>query len=310
MFSEKRIKPFIEKIYLQLTSFEKHPKDKISFKSKMAISLIIFAFCVIAFYNGLVIRNYTINTDKFNPGESIRAVLISDLHSHIFGENQIKLISKIKKQNPDIIFLAGDIIDDEAPPDGAKLLFDGIKSIAPIFYVSGNHDYWTNDIKNIKQLVRSYGITVLEYDYKEININGIPVVIAGIDDPDWVYYEKNSSGKSMDENFQELTLKNQFKILVAHRPEQIESYKKYPFDLVVSGHTHGGQVRIPFLLNGLMAPNQGWFPKYAGGMYKHGSLTHIVSRGASFYLLLPRVFNPPEIVVIDISARSQTQKQE
>ena len=104
----------------------------------------------------------------------------------------------------------------------------------------------------------------------------------------------------MEENFAELSEKPQFKILVAHRPELIELYKKYPFDLVVSGHAHGGQVRIPFLLNGLFAPNQGLFPKYAGGAYIHENLTHIVSRGLSFSPKLPRVFNPPEIVVVNI----------
>jgi len=309
MFSEKRKNPFIKKIHLQLPSYGKYLKEKTVLK-KMTILLLVLTLCIAAFYNGLTTRKFTINTDKFDPEKSIRAVLISDLHSHIYGENQNKLISKIKKQNPDIILLAGDIADDEVPIDGTKLLLDGIKNIAPIFYVSGNHEYWSYNIKNIKQLIRSYGVTVLEYEYKEITINGIPVVIAGIDDPDWIVYEDDRPGKSMDESFRELAFKNQFKILVAHRPEQIELYKKFPFDLVVSGHTHGGQIRIPFLLNGLFSPNQGLFPKYAGGMYKHDGLTHIVSRGVSFDPLLPRVFNPPEIVVIDISARLQTQKQE
>jgi len=257
--------------------------------------------CIIAFYNGLTIRSYTINTDKFESGKSMRVVLIADLHSHVYGRNQNTLISKIKSQNPDIILLAGDIADDEVPIDGTRFLLEGIQDIAPIFYVSGNHEYWSGDIENIKHTIRSYGVTVLEYDYKEITVNDISIIVAGIDDPDWIKYEKNNAKKSMDESFKELAFKNQFKILIAHRPEQIELYKKYPFDLVVSGHTHGGQIRIPFLLNGLIAPNQGWFPKYAGGMYKHGVITHIVSRGVSFNPRLPRVFNPPEIVVIDIS---------
>ena len=84
------------------------------------------------------------------------------------------------------------------------------------------------------------------------------------------------------------------------RPERIQLYKKMDFDLVLSGHAHGGQVRIPFLLNGLCAPNQGWFPEYAGGLYEHDSLIHIVSRGLSYNPRLPRIFNPPEIVIIDL----------
>lgn len=98
--------------------------------------------------------------------------------------------------------------------------------------------------------------------------------------------------------------KDSFNILLAHRPEYIEEYGQYPFDLVLSGHAHGGQWRIPYLMNGLIAPNQGWFPKYAGGLYRHGDMTEIVGRG----LLLdwkPRLFNPPEIVVVDIESQRE-----
>jgi len=262
---------------------------------------LIIILAITAFYNGLVIRNYSLSTDKFAQGESIRAVLISDLHSHIYGNNQNKLIEKISRQNPDIILLAGDIADDHMPIAGTELLLLGIKDVAPVFYVSGNHECWSGDIDSIKNIVKSYGVTVLEGGYEEVIINGVTVTIAGVDDPERVRYERYSTGKSTWEVFDELAVKDQFKILIAHRPERIEEYKRYTFDLVVSGHSHGGQVRIPLLLNGLFAPNQGLFPKYAGGMYKHDNLTHIVSRGVSFDPLLPRIFNPPEVVVIDIS---------
>ena len=104
----------------------------------------------------------------------------------------------------------------------------------------------------------------------------------------------------MDKNFQDLERENNLKILITYRPEQIETHKKYSFDLVVLEHANSGQVRIHFMLNELMAPNQGWFPPYARELYKHDSLIHIVSRGISFSPRLPRVFNPLEIVVIDI----------
>ncbi|MDD4689844.1 MAG: metallophosphoesterase [Eubacteriales bacterium] len=268
---------------------------------KYTILLIVILITIAALYNGLTVRHYSLISDKLDDGQSIRAVLISDLHNHIYGDNQKDLISKVIKQNPDVILLAGDIADDVVPIEGTKLLLDGIKDIAPMFYVSGNHEYWSGDIENIKETIKSYGVTILEDEYKEIVVNDMPIIIAGVDDPEWTRYEKKDNRKSMDKNFKELADKPQFKILVAHRPEQIETYKKYPFDLVVSGHAHGGQVRIPFVLNGMLAPNQGWFPKYAGGMYKHGNLTHIVSRGVSYNPRLPRIFNPPEIVVIDIT---------
>lgn len=270
---------------------------------KYIVLLIAIIIVALAFYNGIVIRRYTVETGKFCEGQSIRAVLISDLHSHIYGDNQMDLISKIKKQNPNIILLAGDIADDVEPIEGTRLILDGIKDIAPVFYVSGNHEYWSGNIKGIKETIKSYGVTVLEDEYKEIAINGVPLIVAGVDDPEWTRYEGRAYRKSMDESFKELHGKPLYKILIAHRPELIETYKKYPFDLVVSGHAHGGQVRVPFLLNGLLAPNQGWFPKYAGGEYRHGDLTHIVSRGVSYNPRLPRIFNPPEVVVIDIESK-------
>ena len=263
--------------------------------------IIIVLLLVAAFYNGLVIRNYSVKTDKFTTDKRIRAVLIADLHSCIYGEKQKTLIAKIKKQNPDVILLAGDIVDDETPIDGAKMFLEGIIDLAPVFYVTGNHEYWSGDIDNIKRIIRDYGVTVLENEYKEIMFEDVPVIIAGVDDREWIKYERGRDKKTEEDSFMELADESRFKILLVHRPEKFESYKKYHFDLMVSGHSHGGQVRIPYLMNGLLAPDQGWFPQYAGGLYQHDDMTQIVSRGVSFNPRLPRIFNPPEIVVIDIS---------
>lgn len=256
----------------------------------------------LAFYNGLIVRKYIINSNKLAVGEPVRIVLITDLHSHIYGNNQTKIVSLIKKQNPDIIALVGDIADDEEPIEGTELFLAGIKGLAPIYYVTGNHEFWSDDIRNIKEIIRKYNVTILENSYEQIKIKNSSIVIGGVDDPDVVNYEKPEFDlqREMFYTFSELQDKPGFKILLAHRPELIEIYKESSFDLVLSGHAHGGQVRIPFILNGLWAPNQGWFPKYAGGVYKYDSLTHIVSRGVSYNPRLPRVFNPPEIVVIDI----------
>ncbi|MDP4181250.1 MAG: metallophosphoesterase [Bacillota bacterium] len=278
-------------------------------RKKVLLSLICVAIFIIililAFYNNLVIRNYVINTDKLDVNKVVRIVLITDLHSHIYGDNQTQIVSLIKRQNPDIIALAGDIADDGAPILGTKLFLEGLKGVAPIYYVTGNHEFWSNDIKNIKETIRKYNVKILENSYEQINVKGSNIFIAGVDDPDVVKYEKPDFDlqRVMNDSFSNLQDKPGFKILLAHRPELIETYKEYNFDLVLSGHSHGGQVRIPFILNGLWSPGQGWFPKYAGGMYKHGNLTHIVSRGVSFNPRLPRIFNPPEIVVIDIKGR-------
>ncbi len=274
-------------------------------RRKTLILSVAVLLCILiywGFYNGLVVRKYIVESRKLNDGESIRIVLITDLHSHIYGENQREIVSIIERQKPDIIALGGDIADDIVPIKGTELLLEGIKTLAPIFYVSGNHEFWTGDISSVKSSIREQGAVILESEYREIKIRSAELIIGGVDDPDIVHYEKpdyNWLGK-MNSSFIRLKDAPIYKILLAHRPELIEMYKENNFDLVLSGHAHGGQVRIPLLLNGLYAPNQGWFPKYAGGIYKHGVTTHIVSRGVSYNPRLPRIFNPPEIVVIDI----------
>lgn len=261
----------------------------------------LFILLIAAFYDGLAVRRYSTGSYKLERSESIRAVLIADLHSHAYGENQKDLLTLIKRQKPDLILLAGDIADDEAPFEGAEAFFKGAVKLAPVYYVSGNHELWANGAQSIKEFIRGCGATVLESSYEKLKIKGIPVIIAGVDDP---AIEMSVPGfnweDSMYRAFSRLEDEQCYKILIAHRPELIDVYRRFDFDLVVSGHAHGGQFRIPFLMNGLFAPGQGWFPKYAGGLYKHGSLTHVVSRGLSINTRLPRIFNPPEVVVIDI----------
>jgi len=271
----------------------------------LTVTVLFLLILFWAFYNGLVVKKYTLESRKLGTNDSIRVVLISDLHSHIYGKNQAELVSIVKAQKPDIIALTGDIADDIEPVDGTKLFLSGIRGLAPTYYVTGNHEFWSNNIKNIKDIIRSYGVIILENNYIQTKVKDSNIIIAGIDDPQVVKYDRTvfSWSEEMRKAFSELNKKPGYKILLAHRPEYIETYRKYPFDLVLSGHAHGGQVRLPFVLNGLFAPNQGWFPKYAGGVYKHDSLIHVVSRGLSYNPRLPRIFNPPEVVVINIKGK-------
>lgn len=282
-------------------------KSQIAEKRKNRIVMIIAVLSVLmiiaAFYNGLVVRRYSVTTDKLNSGQSIRIVLISDLHSSIYRENQKDIVSLIKKQKPDLIALAGDIADDERPIAGTEMFLANIQGIAPVYYVTGNHEFLSYDIETIKDIIRRYGVTILEHEYERTVINGVPLVICGVEDPeieqvDGIEFDWK---REMYSAFSNLENERGYKILLAHRPDFIGMYKKFGFDIVLSGHTHGGQVRIPLVLNGLYAPGQGWFPKYAGGIYRHGSLVHVISRGVSYDPKLPRIFNPPEVTVIDIN---------
>jgi len=275
-------------------------------KSISAFSFFLSIFLVFLTTSCRTISTKTYKTETLLLEEqsSIKIALISDLHSTIHGKNQIVLIDKIKDINPDFIVLSGDIFDDVIPMTGTQLLLRGIYNVSPIYYVTGNHEYQSNNIQAIREELRSYGVVILSDNYIITKIENNEIVIAGIEDPFKDLYETPgyNQDESMERAFRELDEIPFYKILIAHRPEFIEIYKKYPFDLVLSGHTHGGQVRLPFL-NGLYAPNQGIFPKYAGGIYTHGNLTHIISRGLSITPWLPRIFNPPELVIIIIESK-------
>lgn len=269
--------------------------SKIKFKKW----ILIFGIIIISLNHNLTVRNYIITSDKLNK-EDLNIILIADLHSTIYKNNQKQLIDMVTSQKPDLILLAGDIADDIVPILGTKLFLDGVKDIAPMYYVKGNHEYWSKNTDYIDDVFKSYGVNILSDNYIQTSVKDIKLIIAGVEDPDrTIYKDKNyDQSKSMEDAFKNLP--DGYKILLAHRPEKIEEYLKYPFDLVVSGHAHGGQARIPFIMNGLIAPHQGLFPKYAGGVYKHDNLSHVVSRGLSINPKLPRIFNPPEIVVIKI----------
>ncbi|MDO5062340.1 MAG: metallophosphoesterase [Peptostreptococcaceae bacterium] len=236
---------------------------------------------------------YTLKDDRIDS--SVRIALVADLHSCNYGEGQSGLTRMIDESKPDIILLAGDIIDDDLPEKKAWEFLEWAGKNYPSYYVSGNHECWTNDLDRLKSMVSSYGITVLEGTKNEIEIRGQRIDLFGIDDPEvgesiWQQQLKAVKG-SIDDKV--------FSLLLTHRPERYELYKD--FDLSMAGHAHGGQWRIPKILNGLLAPNQGFFPKYAGGLYEFENSKMIVSRGlARESTRIPRFYNRPEYVVIDL----------
>lgn len=264
------------------------------------ISICILILLLSAFDTRLKIRHYTVSSEKIR--EPVRIVLVTDLHSCKYGEEEEKLIAAIKEQKPDLILLGGDICDDKIPNDNTEALLKGIAALYPCYYVTGNHEYWSNQIDEILELFRSYSVTILSGNSDTIEIRGQALNVCGISDPDIVKYTDSPTGAR--EQFQALEHvpdNGLYTILLAHRPEWMDIYGEYDFDLVLSGHAHGGQWRLPGLINGVFAPDQGMFPKYAGGKYEVNGVTMIVSRGlARESTSVPRIFNRPELVVVDL----------
>jgi Predicted phosphohydrolases len=261
-----------------------------------ALFILLVSILLAGLNNKLTVTEYTIRTGKTTAG--IEIVLLTDLHSCSYGEGQNQLIEAINKQNPDIILMAGDIADDVLPDEKVIELLRGIAYKYPCYYVTGNHEFWSGRVDEQKEMFRAYGVNVLEGTGDTVYLNGQEILICGVDDPDggWEMFEDQLN------NVAQFVQEDKYTILLAHRPELNEMYSTHLFDLVLSGHAHGGQWSIPLILpNGLFAPNQGIFPKYTKGICEFENTKMLVSRGLSRESTqVPRFFNPPELVVIHL----------
>ena len=267
---------------------------------RLAFYLSAFALLVFGADTRLNVVHYEIQSGKIHA--PVRIVLIADLHSCHYGEGQKTLVDAIDREKPDLILYAGDILDDVLPDGNAIVLLEAMQGKYPAYYVTGNHEFWSDDVRGKIAVMRRHGVKVLQGECDTITVNGQTLNICGVDDPDVDAYttplrsfsEQLSSLRNAADN-------GAYTILLSHRPELIAEYAAYPFDLVLSGHSHGGQWRIPKLLNGVYSPNQGFFPKYPGGKYAHDDVTLLVSRGlAKESTRIPRLYNRPELVVIDL----------
>ena len=232
-------------------------------------------------------------------GESVRIVLITDLHSCYYGREQSSLIRRVEKEDPDIILLGGDIFDDNLGEENARAFVEAVSEKYPCFYVTGNHEYWSERVPEIKEYLRKIGVTVLEGDCSTVSFGDVSIDICGVDDPTRLYI---SEWKEQLANAYELSDDTHVRILLTHRPEPVSVYDQYDFDLICAGHAHAGQIRIPFINRGLYAPNQGSMAEYISGTYElsNGSIM-VVSRGlARESTPAPRFFNHPEVVVMDL----------
>jgi len=265
-------------------------------KKKIFFCLFIFfaIFIILGVDNRLIIKKYNVNSNKVK--QKIKLVFIADLHNCKYGTKQEELINEINEIKPDVILFGGDIVDDKIPDTNTRFLLEGLKNY-PSYYVTGNHEYWSENVDYIKKMFKSFGVKVLEGECSKVLIKNQAIEIAGIDD--FEAGRENVFSQISKANNQ--STKELYTVFLSHRPEYIKKYLDYNFDLILSGHAHGGQWRLPGIINGLYAPGQGMFPKYAGGKYNFESKVFIVSRGlARESTRIPRFFNRPELVVINI----------
>ena len=245
----------------------------------------------------LTVQIYTVESGKVEA--PVRLTLLTDLHSCDYGEGQRELLDAVEEQDPDLVLLGGDIVDDglEMPEERALATVEALAERWPTYYVTGNHEYRTGRAEEIKELLAGRGAVVLEGTCAQVTVGEQTLQICGVDDP----AVGAAVWQSQLEDVTAALEGDVCSILISHRPERVADYTGRGFDLVLSGHAHGGQWRIPLLGVGLIAPNQGLFPRYAGGTYDLEGTTLVVSRGlARESTRIPRLYNPPEEVVVDL----------
>lgn len=247
---------------------------------------------------------YHLYSPKVAAGENIRVVVLSDLHNREFGPDNADLLERIAALNPDLIAVAGDMVNaDEENLDVVLTLCSGLVEIAAVYYSPGNHESNLMYEKGspIESLLLERGVHVLVNRAEEADIHRTPLLIGGLTTSTEDYEEYGA------EFFEEYENSSAFKLLIAHYPSLYYEYlADGNIDLGICGHYHGGQFRFP-VVGGLYHGDTGLFPKYNAGMYKLANGTNFVSRGMGGHNGLPRINNRPELAVIDINGRQETQ---
>ena len=275
------------------------------------IILGLFAFLVIAASLYLIFTNTGVHVSKITVSDGdlpesfdgYKIVQVSDLHNEEFGKDNRRLINKIKKCEPDIIVITGDLIDcDRTDIDLAVDFVSEALKIAPCYFVGGNHEGRINAEESLYKELASLGVTILDDTSTEITKDGEKITLYGVHDPESLKGETYGYGEIgiLEKRLGELEVSKGYSLLLSHRPEGFDFYCEMGFDLVLTGHVHGGQVRIPFI-GGLYGPGQGLFPEYDSGLYQKESTFMIVSRGLGNSSIPIRINNTPEIIEITLT---------
>ena len=271
-------------------------------KTYMVASIVVFFLLFSGWIwrgnTALEVNEYEMISNRIPEAFSgFRIAQISDLHNAQFGERNEGLLSLLSQADPDIIVITGDLIDSRHTDIEIALEFcESAIEIAPVYYVTGNHEARVTEYEDLKNGLEENGIVILENEKVRLSRDE-----EYIQDPsfttDYLFGDAESVAAATLSEFQNES--DRYTVLLSHRPELFNVYVDSQIDLVFSGHAHGGQFRLPFI-GGLVAPNQGFFPEYDAGLFSKENTTMVVSRGAGNSIIPLRFNNRPEIVVVEL----------
>ena len=297
------------KVGLRMKGKSKKQKSRNTKKQKyiklaitLSIVIVIILFC--NFQNKhLETTHYTYAAEQLGADlEGYRIVQISDLHNAKFGKNNQKLVDRIRECAPDMIALTGDLVDsNHTNVDGAVQFVDEIVKICPVYYVTGNHEYWleASEYDELMSGLTRAGAVILDDQVVEISRGDAKFRLVGLDDKSLADGTLGTLLNNAQNVAHEDSEKKECTVVLAHEPQYLARYAGIGVDLVLSGHAHGGQFRLPFV-GGIVAPDQGFLPEYTAGEYYMNGTEMIVSRGLGNSVIPVRLFNYPEIVCVEL----------
>ena len=264
--------------------------------------LVILAVAAIVFIydqnNRMVVDELSVHLENLPKGfEGFRIAHVSDLHGKEYGKNNKNLIEKIKESKPDMIAITGDIIEDEEQLPKVEEFLKGIADIAPVYYVTGNHEWSSGTVQDVKRILAETGGKIFQNTYETLKSGGSEIILAGVDDPNGP-----ADQKTLRELTREIRSKkpNAFILLLAHRNENIGEYARNGINLALAGHAHGGVIRLPYT-DGLIDTQRNLFPSYTSGAYQLDDTWMVVSRGLGNGKSVPtRLFNHPQLLIISL----------
>jgi len=271
-------------------------------------AIVLCIYFLYAQNNSIVVTTYKVASAKLPDGfDSYRIVQLSDLQSKEFGKEQRPLIRKVDKLDPDVIVFTGDLVDQVHYDGEASLkLMEGLVKIAPVYFVRGNHEQASREYEELEERLLALGIHIMKNAHEDIPLGDGAIRLIGVDDPT---YNRQGDGDAdkmnahLAEALADADGSYPFTLLLSHRTELFPVYAENGIDLSLTGHAHGGQIRIPFK-GGVFSPGQGMWPEWTEGMHEIGDSAMIVNRGLGNSSFPLRLFNQPEIVVVELTAET------
>ena len=257
------------------------------------------AFLIKDSRDDLEISRYEVKSQKLPESfDGFKIVQLSDLHGAEFGEDGMELVEKVKELEPDIIALTGDFVTDEGDLAAVEKLAARLTELCPVYFISGNHEFGSGLAVKVRNILERAGVKYLSNEYLTISRGEDGILLGGVEDP--LAYADMLSPDELAQKMNDAA-PDAFKILLGHRNYWMTEYPELPVDLIFCGHAHGGLIRIPGV-GGLIGTDRRLFPDFDAGEYNNGRYTLIVSRGLGNSVPIPRVFNRPEIVCVELSS--------